>query len=181
MTLALDPTIAAKIKKVVLMGGNLHEPGNVTAAAEANIYCDPHAADQVFATHWPVTVVGLDVTHQIISTPEYFQRLEQRNPVTGKFLKEITQHYLDFYQSHNKIDGCHVHDSSAIACALHPEWFTVETGQLRVLCDETCRGKLIMHKENDIEYHQNPWAGRPNVDVAIQVRVDDIFQWLEEM
>ena len=163
------------------MGGNLHVPGNISAAAEANIFCDPHAADQDFAAHWPVSVVGLDVTHKVISAPDYFERLEQRHPQTGKFLHDISRLYLNFYQNHYSINGCHVHDSTAIACALHPELFTMERGQLRVLTDDVYMGKMLMHKKNDLDYRYNPWAGRPELDVAVGVESDKVLEWLERL
>ena len=181
LALALDPGIAGKVKRVVLMGGNLHVPGNISAAAEANIFCDPHAADQVFAAHWPVTAVGLDVTHTVISTPDYFERLEQRLPSAGKFLHDISRFYLNFYNKQYGINGCHVHDSTAVACALHPEWFTMETGQLRVLTDNVYRGKMLMHKKNDLNYRHNPWAGRPDVNVAVDVDSNKVLEWLEKL
>ncbi|CAM3661509.1 nucleoside hydrolase [Parendozoicomonas haliclonae] len=181
LALQLDPTLATKIKKVVLMGGNLHVPGNISSVAEANIYSDPHAADMVFTAQWPVTVVGLDVTHHVISTPEYFDRLEARSPVVGKFLNDITRFYMEFYQQHLDIAGCHVHDSSAIACALYPEWFEMEQGQLRVLCDEEFRGKVLMHKEMDQFFKYDPWKGLPTQNVAVKVDHDKVLNWMESL
>ena len=181
LALQLDPTIVGKIKKVVLMGGNLHVPGNISAASEANIYCDPHAADIVLGATWPVTVVGLDVTHEVVSTPEYFERLEQRSPFVGKFLNDITQFYLKFYQKQYSIGGCHVHDSTAIACALYPEWFEMELGQLRVLSDEVYRGKLLMRKENGLHYRHNPWANLPTQSVAVKVDSVKVLEWMERL
>ena len=67
--LVLDPELPRRVRQVVVMGGafgTLGHGGNVTPVAEANVYCDPHAADAVFGAAWPVTVVGLDVTHQVL-------------------------------------------------------------------------------------------------------------------
>ncbi|PVZ72239.1 nucleoside hydrolase [Pelagibaculum spongiae] len=179
LAVALDPTVAQKIKRVVSMGGNLHVPGNVSAAAEANIYCDPDSADQVYNAGWPVSVVGLDVTHQVTTTIEYFEQLEKKQPIVGKFLHQITRFYMDFYQDCYQIDGCHIHDSSAIACATHPEWFGMESGQLRVVCDGECKGKLLLHKDAGYIHKFNPWLEKPEVDVAVTVDVKAISNWLD--
>jgi len=64
--LRLDPSIASKVRSIVIMGGGLYSGGNVTNYAEANIWNDPHAANEVFAADWEVTVVGLDVTQKVV-------------------------------------------------------------------------------------------------------------------
>ena len=75
LALELSPDIATLVKDVVVMGGAFHREGNVTAYAEANIWNDPHAAQQVFTANWPLTVHGLDVTYQISFSPAYLDRL----------------------------------------------------------------------------------------------------------
>ena len=72
LALRLDPSIASEVKGVTVMGGSIDDGGNVTPHAEANIWQDPHAAEEVFAADWPITLVGLDVTHQVVCTPEDF-------------------------------------------------------------------------------------------------------------
>jgi len=86
--LELDPSIAGKVKSVTVMGGSLDAGGNVTPSSEANIWQDPHAADVVFAAGWDVTMVGLDVTHQVKCTPQHFAGLVRPAPVLGGFLNQ---------------------------------------------------------------------------------------------
>src|SRR3954451_22611955 len=74
LLLALHPELAGRIERIVLMGGAIAE-GNVTPAAEFNIWCDPEAAHRVFSSGIPVTMVGLDVTHRARLTPERAQGL----------------------------------------------------------------------------------------------------------
>ncbi|MCL1078670.1 nucleoside hydrolase [Parashewanella spongiae] len=181
LALALDASIAQKIKRVITMGGNLHVAGNVSAAAEANVYCDPHAADQVYTAGWPVSVVGLDVTHQIRVKNSFFEKLEQKLPEKGKFLNVITQFYMNFYQDSYIMEGCHVHDSSAIACAIHPEWFVMESGQVRVICEGECMGKLMLHHDTGYTHRVNPWQNKPIIDVAVNVNVKAVKNWLEDL
>ncbi|BAV46665.1 hypothetical protein MesoLj113a_32420 [Mesorhizobium sp. 113-1-2] len=63
-----DPRIVERVKKVVALGGS-YTRGNITPAAEFNVYGDPEAADVVFRANWDVTMVGLDLTHQTLATP----------------------------------------------------------------------------------------------------------------
>ncbi|MEO0530356.1 MAG: nucleoside hydrolase, partial [Planctomycetota bacterium] len=85
---ALDraPEIAGLARDVVIMGGALACPGNVSPVAEANIWNDPHAADVVFAADWPMRMIGLDVTEQVRCSPQDFAHLAEARPVTGGFL-----------------------------------------------------------------------------------------------
>ena len=68
MALVMEPRIARKIDKIVLMGGAQKEGGNITATASFNIYCDPHAAHVVLTSGLPVVLVNLDLTHQLVMT-----------------------------------------------------------------------------------------------------------------
>ncbi len=101
LALALQkaPEIAELVKEVVIMGGafgyNGHT-GNVTPFAEANIIGDPHAADIVLTTNWPVTVVGLDVTHQTIMDHQYLEILRDQSEKYGQFIYDISRFYSVF-------------------------------------------------------------------------------------
>jgi len=64
-----DPSILEKIEEIVLMGGAMREGGNISPSAEFNMLVDPHAANAVFRCGRPITVMGLDVTHQVLATP----------------------------------------------------------------------------------------------------------------
>jgi len=96
--LALDPGFAGNVARVVVMGGAVGCPGNVTAEAEANIRSDPHAAAAVLEAGWPLTLVGLDVTRQVTCIPEDFAGLARTAPVTGGFLDRAVQLYLAFHR-----------------------------------------------------------------------------------
>lgn len=135
--LALDPSIAEAVKSVVVMGGSLDAGGNVTPAAEANIWQDPHAANRVFSAPWDVTLVGLDVTHQVICSPADFAGLARAAPMIGGFLDGAAQYYFEAERSRNGMDGCYLHDPTAVIAVIRPSWFrhrraavaVVETGK----------------------------------------------------
>ncbi len=137
LALELDPSIQEKTR-LVMMGGGL-DRGNVTPYAEANIWNDPHAADRVFAASWDMTMVGLDVTSDIVSPPSDFEALAKAAPVLGGFLNEAAKFYARFYMSHYNIEGCQMHDPAAMVAVLYPELFTIEETAISVVPD----GELI--------------------------------------
>nr|WP_254437319.1 nucleoside hydrolase [Ruegeria arenilitoris] len=128
----LDPQFATNIKRLVIMGGAVYCPGNVTQFAEANIYHDAQAADKVFAAPPQTVLVGLDVTLKTLYETANFEALAGRSPNMGGFLRDISRFYLKFYKEVGGLEGCGLHDSTAvIACTHEPMFDMVETG-LRV-------------------------------------------------
>lgn len=133
--LELDPSITSKVKDTYIMGGSFKAGGNVTNWAEANIWNDPHAADLVFASDLPVTMVGLDVTLKAVCTREDFQGLQKSAPKLGGFLNEIAQFYIDFYEERSGLQGCNLHDPATIIAAAYPEFFSIENHKVTVKLD----------------------------------------------
>lgn len=170
--LALDPGIAPLVKAVSVMGGAFGRNGhfgNVTPVAEANIIGDPVAADIVFGAAWPMTIVGLDVTHESVMTDAYMQSLAAEAGTDGAFLWEVSRFYAGFYtRSQQYLDGFAVHDSSAVAAVLHPEFFTYARGPVRVIADGIARGQTILRPEGYYDRARD-WDGRPSCNVAVTV------------
>lgn len=150
LALQHDPSIAAKTKQVVLMGGSLDAGGNVTKHAEANIWNDPHAADLVFAAPWDVTMVGLDVTDTILCRPEDFSEMANSAPKKGGFLKTASEFYINFYLEKRGLNGCSLHDPAAVIAAAYPHLFEVENHSLEVKVDGEEVGKTI--RSNDVSF-----------------------------
>src|SRR5438093_12194472 len=109
LLLALHPD--ARPERIVLMGGAIAE-GNVTPAAEFNIWADPEAAARVFATGIDVTMVGLDVTHRALFTPAHVGRLTGR---VGGMVAELLEFYGHFHRQVYNFDGSPIHDAVAVA------------------------------------------------------------------
>ncbi len=149
LALRHDPSIASKVKGVTIMGGSIDEGGNVTPYAEANIWQDPHAADEVFAADWPITLVGLDVTHRVICTPEDFKSLTDDAPKLGGFLNDAAQFYFQFHRKVDGIYGCHMHDPTAVISILHPELFDVDHQPLEVIVEGEEIGRTILSRKED--------------------------------
>jgi inosine-uridine nucleoside N-ribohydrolase len=170
LALRLEPRIAEHVREVVLMGGNALGPGNATPAAEANIHNDPEAADVVFGASWPVTMVGLDVTHQVHMDDEHLARYGEIDHPTAQHIAAIVPFYRDFYRDRVGIEGIYVHDSSAIAYVIAPELFTTERWPIRVdTTSSISRGKTWPAIGDTDEHRLAAWHDRPLVNVCVGV------------
>ncbi|MCO8289762.1 nucleoside hydrolase [Tetragenococcus halophilus] len=114
-----EPKIVDRVKEVVLMGGGYHE-GNWSAVAEFNIITDPEAAYIVFNENWKVTMVGLDLTHQALATPEVFNKIKNINTQPSKFLGELLEFFKAMYKESQGFDSPPVHDPCTIAYLIDP-------------------------------------------------------------
>ncbi len=121
--IAKDPSILAKIEQIVLMGGAMREGGNISPSAEFNILVDPQAADIVFGCGCPITVMGLDVTHQVLATPDRRDRIRAIDNEVAR----ATMGMLDFFNRHDTLKygsmGAPLHDPCTIAFLLKPDLF----------------------------------------------------------
>ena len=117
------PEILPKIKEIVMMGGAMRESGNTSPSAEFNILVDPHAAEIVFNCGRPITQMGLDASHQVLTTRERLERLKEIDNDAAR----ATVDMLDFFNLHDmaKYDylGAPLHDPCTIAYLLKPELF----------------------------------------------------------
>lgn len=129
-----DASILEKIDQIVLMGGAMREGGNHSPSAEFNILVDPHAADIVFRCGRPTTVMGLDVTHQVLATPLRREKIRAIDNAAAR----ATAGMLDFFNRHDSVkygsEGAPLHDPCTVAWLLAPQLFdgkhcnlTVET------------------------------------------------------
>ncbi|PQJ61082.1 nucleoside hydrolase [Vibrio chagasii] len=173
LALALEaaPDIVELVKEVVIMGGAFGENdhrGNVTPFAEANIHDDPHAADKVFTASWPVTVIGLDVTEESFFTAQYLDELRDDAGEVGQFIWDVSRYYLKFYSEKVGMEGCHVHDPSAIAYAIQPSLFECRSGAIRVVTDGPAEGMTIQ-KSDQRSYMNDEWSSFPAQKVGIKV------------
>lgn len=168
LALMLEPRITQAVAEVVIMGGAATVNGNVNPAAEANIYNDPHAADIVFTAGWPITMVGLDVTQQVLMDEAYLNSLCRPEKRTGAYIRDICRFYLEFhYHSHN-IYAAHTHDPSAIAYLLDPSLFQTIQGPIRVLTEGLGRGQTLMDRRGHWS-RGNDWSVHQPVNVCVEV------------
>lgn len=120
IALSKDPEIARLYRACVLMGGVVQTPGNVTGVAEANIWHDPEAAQMIFDARWPITVVGLDVTHQVRLTEPLRQQLKDSGTPAGQHLYRIVDHYFAAYERRWGKRESAMHDALALGIAADP-------------------------------------------------------------
>ncbi|HSC48808.1 MAG TPA: nucleoside hydrolase [Gaiellaceae bacterium] len=134
----------ARPERIVLMGGAIAE-GNVTPAAEFNVWADPEAAARVFASGIDVTMVGLDVTHRALFTGTRAERLRATGRV-GQVVAELLDFYGVFHREVYGFDGSPIHDAVAVAHVIDPT--LLETRHLNVQVDccpvELCRGRTVV-------------------------------------
>jgi purine nucleosidase len=169
-----DPAILSAVDRIVSMGGAMREGGNRSPSAEFNILVDPHAAEIVYQCGKPVTAMGLDVTHQVLSTRERVARIrEVGNPVavaTADMLSFFHRYDTKKYGS----EGAPLHDPCTIAWLLQPGLFKTRACNLSV---ETGSELTLGHTAVDF-WHV---TDRPhNVDWAYEVDTQGFYDLLVE-
>ncbi len=118
------PDIAGRIAEIVLMGGAYFEVGNITPAAEFNIYVDPEAAAKVFACGAPITVMPLDVTHKALTNAARVQAFRDLGTPVGQAVAEWTDFFERFDKEKYGAAGAPLHDPCTIAYLIRPELFS---------------------------------------------------------
>jgi ribosylpyrimidine nucleosidase len=171
MAIRLAPSILARVERIVLMGGAVAY-GNRTPAAEFNIYADPEAAHVVFSSGVPITMVGLDVTHQTLAVPARRARLMAIGTPLAGFVGDLIDFFGAQYHAFYGFEGPPLHDPCAVAQVIQP-------GMVRT---------QPMHVEIDLSH--GPSYGRtvcdrlgvlhrqPNVDVGVGIDVDAFWDLL---
>jgi purine nucleosidase len=124
LALEREPKIAPRIREIVLMGGGFFEGGNVTPAAEFNIYVDPHAADVVLKSGIPIVMVPLDCTHKALTTAKRVAAFRNLGTRPGVAVAELLEFFERFDESKYGTDGGPLHDPCVIAYLLKPELFS---------------------------------------------------------
>ncbi|MEQ1954611.1 nucleoside hydrolase [Mesorhizobium sp. CN2-181] len=124
LAMSREPRIVPRIQEIVLMGGGLFEGGNVTPAAEFNIYVDPHAADIVLKCGAPIVMMPLDVTHKALTTAKRIAAFRALGTRVGVATAELLEFFERFDEDKYGTDGGPLHDPCVIAYLLKPELFT---------------------------------------------------------
>jgi len=172
IALYLEAHGTANIERIVLMGGAIAE-GNMTPAAEFNIWADPEAAQQVFHAGVPVTMIGLDVTHRALLTPAWAGRFRAAGRI-GVFVAELVEFFKQYHQRTYGWDGAPIHDAVALAQVFRPDLVHTEHRNVEVeLESELCRGRTVV----------DLWSRTdrpPNADVGVEIEADAFFELLLE-
>lgn len=174
LALIREPKIAPRIKEIVLMGGGFFEGGNVTPAAEFNIYVDPHAADVVLKSGIPTVIMPLDVTHKALTTRERIAAFRALNSRVGTATAELLEFFERFDEEKYGTDGGPLHDPCVIAYLLKPKLFKGRKCHVAVeTVSELTMGMTVVD-----------WWGvtkrEPNATVMRYIDAEGFFQLLVE-
>lgn len=185
LALMLEPNLPALLWEVIIMGGTVAEPGNVSPVAEANIWNDPHAADRVFSANWKLTMVGLDVTHRVVTELALFKKIaEHHRHVATDTLHHAVAFYSTFYSGLHKHlalkPGCFAHDLLAFIYLVSPGLFTLERGCVRVVTEGIAQGQTMLNRRTYIDYPQAGWSQHlPLTDVCMAVNAAGCLELFE--
>ncbi len=184
MALKLHPDLVTHIKQIVLMGGST-SGGNITAAAEFNIYNDPEAAEIVFKSGIPIVMVGLDVTLQTILTPQYLETGSVADDPVARLVKGLTD-----FQNARGDQGVFLHDPLAVGVAVDPSFVKTQPGYVEVETrGEKTRGETTFDRRTygvgfetrgrkRIAVREDPPT--PNAQVCLAVEADRFVKFFLE-
>jgi len=184
LALEKDPSIVPLVKEVILMGGSI-SGGNVNAAAEANIYNDPEAAQVVFRAGWPITMVGLEVGDKALFTQRYLDELGQTHGPINDFIHGVAKFMVDLSTKFGS-PGAPMYDPSAVAVTIDST--LVKTEAMRVEVEtrgEFTRGETVGNRHGTIErdvLHADRYVIEgldpvtPNAKVCLDVDADRFLQ-----
>jgi inosine-uridine nucleoside N-ribohydrolase len=158
-----QPDLASVIGHLIILGGTIGGPGNVTAAAEFNIYCDADAARLVFRTPVTKTLIPIDLTSRIVLNFDLLEKIPEVDSSNGELLRQILPGAFRAYRQQLGMEGIHVHDAVAIVAALRPELFITE----RMYGDVEIDGTLT-YGATVFDRRRQP-DSQPNMDVAVDM------------
>jgi purine nucleosidase len=179
-----DPSIVPLVKEVILMGGSI-TGGNVNAAAEANIYNDPEAAQIVFQAGWPLTMVGLEVGDKALFTRKYLAELGQSHGPVNDFIVSVAKFMVGLSETFDA-SGSPMYDPSAVAVAIDATLVKVQEMHVDVETrGEFTRGETVGNRHGGVE--RNVLHGdryviegvdpvKPNANVCVDVDADRLLQ-----
>jgi pyrimidine-specific ribonucleoside hydrolase len=172
VALLLERTGGSNVEHIVLMGGAIAE-GNMTPAAEFNIWADPEAAQAVFHAGIGTTMIGLDVTHRALTTPALQARLRSTG-TAGGFVADLVDFFTVYHRDTYGWEGAPIHDAVAVAEVIRPGIVTTIERNVEVeLESELCRGRTVVDR-----WHRT--QRQPNAKVGIDLDVDGFFELLVE-
>jgi inosine-uridine nucleoside N-ribohydrolase len=161
-----ESQMAAQVGRLIVCGGSVAVPGNITPCAEFNIFSDPLAARQVIRSPMTKTIVPLDVTQQLLLTFDLLDQLPDDTTKGGAFLRKILPYAFRSYRQFLGQEGIYLHSAVAFVAATHPELFEAEE---EVPCDVETEGEITSGATIFDRRNVREW--RPNTDVVMNMDV----------
>jgi inosine-uridine nucleoside N-ribohydrolase len=164
-----DPELSTLVGGIVIMGGTVSGPGNITPAAEFNMYCDPAAARAVFRSPSTKTLVPLDVTNRVELSYDLFNQLPDESTRVGKLLRKILPPAFRGYRQQFGLEGIHVHDTVTLMAVIAPDLFIMKS----MAGDVETQGELTLG-QTVFDRRRVP-AWRHNMEVAVDVQREAVI------
>ncbi|HEY9631429.1 MAG TPA: nucleoside hydrolase [Coleofasciculaceae cyanobacterium] len=162
-----DRTTLQKVGRIVIMGGAVKVPGNISAAAEFNFFVDPHAAQMVMESGIPLTLVGLDVAMKAPLARSEVEAYAQKNPSpVSQFIVDCTGIYMAFYRDNESFHGCYLHDPLAVGVAIDSSLVSTESVYMVVETDGKFTAGMSLA---DLRDRRDEANFPPNVDACLEV------------
>ena len=161
---ARDPGLEELVGQIVIMGGTLSGSGNITPAAEFNIYCDPESARAVFRSAATKTLVPIDISSQVSFGFDLLDQLPGEDSRAGRFLRRVLPFLFRSNRQELGYESIRLNDAVALVAALHPELFEVELLAADVeLSGELTTGATVFDRRRLREWRTN---------IAVATKVD---------
>jgi purine nucleosidase len=154
---ARDPALPEMVGQVIMMGGTLNGCGNITPAADFNIYCDPEAARAVFQSSAATkTLVPIDVTTQVTFGYDLLEKLPDDDSRVGRFLRQVLPYLFRAYRQELGYESVCLNDAVALVASLHPELFELELAAADVeLSGDLTRGATVFDRRRIRQWRTN--------------------------
>jgi purine nucleosidase len=159
----LEPELAMQVGHLIVVGGTLDGPGDVTAVAEFNMYCDAESAQQVFRSSATKTLLPRDVTSQAALTFDLLNRLPSESRPAGRLLRAILPGAFQAYRQRRALEGMYAPEAVAVVVAAQPELIFTEP----MPCDVETEG-MLTHGATILD-RRSLTRDRPNMDVAVRI------------
>jgi inosine-uridine nucleoside N-ribohydrolase len=172
-----EPRLIQAVREVVIMGGALRVPGNITPTSEFNIFADPHAAHAVLHAGWPMRLVTLDVTNRtLFERADVAQLAANGHPVTALML-QMVDYYCDIFGGEERLTALQMHDPLCLAAAFRPDLVTWERAYVDVEI-----GSVLTLGETVAFFPRpgRPYPYTPNVLASVDVDIPGFLQLYRE-
>lgn len=167
------PTLTRALRAIAWMGGARSEGGNITASAEYNLFADPHAAQVILRAGVPLYVFGLDLTHQVRSTPERIARIRSIDSPAARAVATWLEFSSGLPGNGPRTQGAPLHDPCPVAWLVAPHLFEFRPASIHVECDSP-----LTLGHSAVEFRVGPQ--RPaNAQWAVRADADGFFALLE--
>ena len=168
ISIALEPAIASAVREIVVMGGAVTVPGNVSGVATANLYEDPEAASIVYRSGAPIVQVGLDVCNRVTVSPSQLAAISEVGSTATRLLSEATGYLREAYIRTGRIspdDGVRYNDMPAVGYAINPGLFSSRPASVEIEThSDLTRGQTVAD-----------WnATEPNARICLEVDSDSL-------